>query len=167
MSTAAHTATLVPPLPPCHHVTTPPRHYAAAIAETNTPTPHHTTPRVTNCHHHRSSALVDGPENRIEQPYKACSAFTERKLGHYGGSPKVMQGGWFEEFIKLGFRWVVFLSPTHCPYGANWGNCLVMKHKPDEVRCGHLERLQYKKVWDAEESRCYVGARYRGHITTN
>ena len=127
--------------------------------------------RVTNCHHHRSSALVDGPENRIEQPYKACSAFTERKLGHYGGSPKVMQGaegGWFEEFIKLGFEWVVFLSPTHCPYGRNWGNCMVMKHKPDEVRCGHLERLQYKKVWDAEESRCYVGARYTcGHITTN
>jgi len=117
------------------------------------------------------STLVEDPENRIEQPYMAGSeVFATKKLGQYGGSPKVMQGaegGWFEEFIKLGFEWVVFLSPTHCPYGRNWGNCMVMKHKPDEVRCGNLERLQYKKVWDASESRCYVGARYGDHITVS
>lgn len=89
--------------------------------------------------------------------------FAKRKLGHYGGEPKVMRGGWFEGFIQLGFEWVVFLSPTHCPYGANWGNCIVMKHKPDEVRCGHLKGegcVQFKQVWDAQESRCYVGVRY-------
>ena len=135
------------------------------------PQSHHAT--AISVHHqyqnHRSSTseLVEGSDNRVEQPYMACSAFEERKLGHYGGAPKIMQGGWFEEFIHLGFEWVVFLSPTHCPYGANWGNCMVMKRKPDEVRCGHLARAQFKQVWDAQESRCYVGARYGNHITVS
>lgn len=38
------------------------------------------------------SALAEDSDNRIEQPYLACPAFEARKLGHYGGAPKVC--GW-------------------------------------------------------------------------
>jgi len=112
---------------------------------------------------------ADNEEDKIEPELKRNLApkFEAKKLGDYGGEPKVQQVPWFREFLDLGFRWIVFVNPASCPYGNNWGNCIVMKFRPDEVRCGHMECRSYRPPWEYEESRCYVGVRHGDRITVS
>ena len=37
---------------------------------------------------------------------------------------------WIKFFVDNGYNFLSFGNPTHCPYGENWGNCIISKKEP-------------------------------------
>lgn len=72
---------------------------------------------------------------------------------------------WLREFVKYGYNFIIFGNPTNCPYGKNWGNCIISKRKPTSGNIVQLNSQKiHKKTTDLVdkgdfESRCMV------HIT--
>ena len=77
--------------------------------------------------------------------------FTEKKLKENNGILSI-QNIWKSFFIENGYNYIVFGNPTECPWGSNWGNCIITKDKPLEAYI--LQMKSYgKEVFDAAESR--------------
>ena len=97
----------------------------------------------------------------IVQPYRASHEFTEKKMTQYGGKAKRASNVWLSFFKALGYEYVVFASPADCPFGANWGNCVVTKRKPEWAHAIHLP--SYGKLsMGAKESRCAIIVKFEG-----
>ena len=93
-------------------------------------------------------------DDTILQPYKACKKFTDKKIEDNKGV-KSVTGVWRDFFIKHGYNYIVFANPSECPWGENWGNCIITKMKPDEALV--LQMGSYGKLsFDAPESRSMV-----------
>ena len=48
---------------------------------------------------------------------------------------------WIKFFVDNGYNFLSFGNPTHCPYGDNWGNCIISKKEPK-----HSDRLQMTPI---------------------
>ena len=59
---------------------------------------------------------------------------------------------WKKFFIENGYNYILFANPTECPWGSNWGNCIITKTKPDKYDV--LQMGSYgKTAFDVPESR--------------
>ena len=78
---------------------------------------------------------------------------------------------WIKFFVDNGYNYLSFGNPTYCPYGENWGNCIISKKEPIT---SNIFQMESRKIHDnpdsnlvrkrlvsfkTEESRCMV------HIT--
>ena len=69
---------------------------------------------------------------------------------------------WIKFFVDNGYKYIIFGNPTECPYGKNWGNCIISKKRPRY--CGVLQMTPIKihnkttQLVDIgqKESRCMV-----------
>lgn len=94
----------------------------------------------------------------IKQPYMACQEFKEKKNKEYIDTDGIAQikGIWKDFFISEGYNYIIFANPSQCPYGQNWGNCIITKKKPEKgyvLQMGSYE----KKSFGVPESRSMVG----------
>jgi hypothetical protein len=77
----------------------------------------------------------------------------------------VLTNVWIKFFLDNGYNFIIFGNPTDCPYGKNWGNCIISKRKPTSCNIIQLDsRKIHKKTTDLVdkndvESRCML------HIT--
>jgi hypothetical protein len=77
----------------------------------------------------------------------------------------VLTNVWIKFFVDNGYNFIIFGNPTDCPYGKNWGNCIISKRKPTSCNIIQLDsRKIHKKTTDLVdkndvESRCMI------HIT--
>jgi hypothetical protein len=77
----------------------------------------------------------------------------------------VLNNVWINFFVDNGYNFIIFGNPTVCPYGKNWGNCIISKKEPKSGNIVQLKSLKkHKKPNDLVnendiESRCMV------HIT--
>ena len=77
----------------------------------------------------------------------------------------VLTNVWIKFFVDNGYNFIIFGNPTDCPYGKNWGNCIISKRKPTSCNIIQLDtRKIHKKTTDLVdkndvESRCML------HIT--
>lgn len=88
-------------------------------------------------------------------------------ISAYEGAPKFIQKKkettgilkdkkiWKKFFIENGYNYILFANPTECPWGTNWGNCIITKTKPDKYDI--LQMGSYgKTAFDVPESRNMV-----------
>jgi hypothetical protein len=77
----------------------------------------------------------------------------------------ILNNVWTNFFVNKGYNSIIFGNPTDCPYGKNWGNCIISKRKPTSCNIIQLDsRKIHKKTTDLVnkndvESRCML------HIT--
>ena len=90
-------------------------------------------------------------DDTITQPYKASKLFAEKKI-HDNNGPKSIKNKWKSFFLKQGYNYIVFANPAECPWGENWGNCIITKNKPLDAQV--LQMGSYgKEIFGAPESR--------------
>jgi hypothetical protein len=93
-------------------------------------------------------------DDNILQPYKASKKFSEKKMSDYNGI-KSVRDKWRSFFSKNGYKYIVFANPYECPWGENWGNCIITKEKPLDAYV--LQMGSYgKESFDEPESRSAV-----------
>ena len=86
-------------------------------------------------------------DDTIIGPYKSAKKFEDKKLDIYKGFKKV-KNIWKSFFMKNGYKYIIFANPTFCPWGENWGNCIIMKEKPEEtyiLQMGHYGKKGFGK----------------------
>lgn len=75
---------------------------------------------------------------------------------------KTLSNVWIETFTKMGYNYIIFGNPIDCPYGINWGNCIITKRKPNRAT---ILQMQPKTYTDdnffaanngEKESRCMI-----------
>ena len=72
----------------------------------------------------------------------------------------ILNNVWTNFFVNKGYNSIIFGNPTDCPYGKNWGNCIISKRKPTSCNIIQLDsRKIHKKTTDLVdkndiESRC-------------
>jgi hypothetical protein len=78
---------------------------------------------------------------------------------------------WIKFFVDNGYNYLSFGNPTLCPYGENWGNCIISKREPITSNIFQMESIKIHNNIDSnlvkkklvilgtKESRCMV------HIT--
>jgi hypothetical protein len=132
---------------------------------------------------------VDGFNHPMKESY---AKFTKTKRDAYKNEPKErkftkkcdddveidrvgnvsLNNVWIKFFVDNGYNYLSFGNPTFCPYGENWGNCIISKKKPES---SNIFQMETKKTHDEHsnlyrlnlveegtiESRCMV------HITMN
>lgn len=83
-----------------------------------------------------------------------------------------MENSWVSKFINLGFNFIIFGNPTHCPYGNNWGNCILTKNEPNYFEIHQMNKkcciktgplYGNKKFENVSESRCAAMIRINNH----
>lgn len=89
-------------------------------------------------------------DDTIITPFKGSSEYQEWKLKKQN---LVKQKNiWKKFFSENGYRYIVFANPTECPWGENWGNCIITKERPDSVDV--LQMKPYgKSMFGSLESR--------------
>ena len=93
-------------------------------------------------------------DDTISQPYEACKKFTEKKMAEYNGI-KSIKNKWQNFFLEHGYNYIVFANPTECPWGSNWGNCIITKTRPLDAYV--LQMGSYgKEAFEVPESRSAV-----------
>lgn len=119
----------------------------------------------------------------VLQPYNANKLFTTKKKEQHARESnenrndgitiedgiKKLTGKWIKDFITAGYRYIVFGNPTRCPYGKNWGNCIITKEKPGLAKIIHM--TSFKKHDGSNkfvekndiESRCLIHITISGH----
>jgi hypothetical protein len=77
---------------------------------------------------------------------------------------------WIAFFVDNGYNFILFGNPTMCPYGKNWGNCIISKKKPSASKILLMDDEGFIKSHekdtnlvdkDTKETRCMI------HITIN
>ena len=99
----------------------------------------------------------------IQQPYFACKQFTQKKNEEYKDTEGIRQVNdvWKNFFTEQGYQFIIFANPTECPFGLNWGNCIITKEQPEEGLV--LQMGSHKKEsFMAPESRSMVGIKLGG-----
>ena len=93
-------------------------------------------------------------DDTILQPYKAADKFSDKKLRDYNGI-KSVKDKWSSFLLKRGYKYIVFSNPYECPWGENWGNCIITKEKPLDAYV--LQMGSYGKIaFEKPESRSAV-----------
>ena len=104
--------------------------------------------------------LTQLQDDVIIQPYQACPNFTAKKNKNYAstGGTLQLENVWVSSMLGMGYRYAIFGNPTHCPYGTNWGNIVLMKNKPDFAAVYQLDAIKQhpESGWNCGESRCLV-----------
>ena len=101
--------------------------------------------------------INDINDDTIVQPYKAADKFSEKKLKDYNGI-KSVKDKWTSFFLKRGYKYIVFSNPYECPWGENWGNCIITKEKPLDAYV--LQMNSYgKTAFEKPESRSAVAVK--------
>jgi hypothetical protein len=62
---------------------------------------------------------------------------------------KTLTGQWIKNFIKMGYLYIIFGNPINCPYGINWGNCIITKQEPTSAK---ILQMQHKKTYNDDDS---------------
>ena len=93
-------------------------------------------------------------DDTISQPYKASKKFAEKKINVNKGVISI-KNKWKSFFIEQGYNYIIFANPTQCPWGENWGNCIITKDKPLEAYVLQMDSYG-KEIFDAPESRSMV-----------
>lgn len=101
-----------------------------------------------------ATGLQSLADDRITHPYLACAPFEAKKLAAYGGKEVVKHVQWRDFFLAQGYTHVFFASPADCPWGANWGNCMLTKERPRETKILHLPSYGKTVFQGIPESRC-------------
>lgn len=70
-------------------------------------------------------------DDSIVTPFKAVPEYQEWKLKKH--KLRKQKNIWKKFFSENGYRYIVFANPTECPWGENWGNCIITKERPDSV----------------------------------
>eukprot|EP00937_MAST-01D_sp_MAST-1D-sp2_P004139 g4139.t1 len=109
--------------------------------------------------------------SHIVQPYDGekqniFANFKGKKEGDYAdaGGKKASEFAWEASFYQLGYRFMIFGNPATCPWGANWGNLMVMKSRPSRFEVAELPPASGKRGFGGayDESRCAIGAEIDG-----
>ena len=94
----------------------------------------------------------------ITQPFHAAPEFTAKKNAQYkknGGKETCSVGRVWKNFFAQSYKFIVFCSPEHCPWGVNWGNCVISKCEPISATGIHLPAGK-KCNFGVLESRCAI-----------
>ena len=92
-------------------------------------------------------------DDTIISAYNAAPEFVEKKKNASGNLKE--KNVWKSFFIEKGYQYILFSNPTECPWGTNWGNCIITKFKPDNIDV--LQMGSYgKKAFNVPESRNMV-----------
>lgn len=86
---------------------------------------------------------IDITDDTIITPYKSSSEFKKKKIKQNGKILKE-KNIWKKFFLDNGYKYILFANPTECPYGENWGNCMILKKKPDFIDV--LQMKSYNKM---------------------
>ena len=104
--------------------------------------------------------LTQLQDDVIIQPYQACPNFTAKKNKDYAstGGTLQLENVWVSSMLGMGYKYAIFGNPTHCPYGTNWGNIVLMKNQPDFAAVYQLDAIKQhpESGWNCGESRCLV-----------
>lgn len=93
----------------------------------------------------------------IVMPYKGGKDYQKFKIAKMGVSKE--KKIWADFFKKNGYKYIVFANPTECPWGENWGNCIISKTRPDKVDV--LQMKPYgKSAFGSLESRNMISAKF-------
>ena len=92
-------------------------------------------------------------DDTIISPYKGAKQFEKKKKDTVGILKD--KNIWKKFFIDNGYNYILFANPTECPWGHNWGNCIITKTKPDFYDV--LQMKSYgKTAFEEPESRNMV-----------
>tara|TARA_Y100000741_G_scaffold335420_1_gene293369 strand:+ start:4372 stop:5466 length:1095 start_codon:yes stop_codon:yes gene_type:complete len=92
-------------------------------------------------------------DDTIISAYKGAPKFVEKKKN--SGAKLKEKNIWKSFFIEKGYKYILFSNPTECPWGTNWGNCIITKFKPDMFDVLQLGSYG-KTAFDVPESRSMV-----------
>jgi len=117
-----------------------------------------------------NGTLVELQENAtstIVQPHDGdniLEAFKEKKRNDYRELPsqqKATTWPWEARLWAMGYRYLIFANPATCPWGANWGNVMVMKSRPTQTEVRELGTAEGKRGFGTtyNESRNAIGAK--------
>jgi hypothetical protein len=115
---------------------------------------------------HNLSGYNNTDNDKVTQPYKAYEKFKKNKQdGHMrekekqtelgiginidDNSNKTLTDQWIKKFIAMGYRYIIFGNPINCPYGINWGNCIITKQEPTSAK---ILQMQHKKTYNDDDS---------------
>jgi len=102
--------------------------------------------------------------DKVTQPYKAYEKFKNNKQdGHKkekqtelgigididDSFDKTLTNNWINKFIEMGYLYIIFGNPINCPYGINWGNCIITKQEPTRAK---ILQMQHKKTYNDDNS---------------
>jgi len=128
---------------------------------------------------HKLSDYIDTDNDKVTQPYKAYEKFKNNKQdGHMKEKQKqtelgigididdsfnkTLTGEWIKNFIEMGYLYIIFGNPINCPYGINWGNCIITKQRPKSAIILQMQPKTYNDDEffaadkDETESRCMI-----------
>jgi hypothetical protein len=126
---------------------------------------------------HNLSDYLDN--DKVTQPYKAYEKFNIKKRQDHtrdkqkqtelgrgididDNSNKTLTDEWIKKFIEMGYLYIIFGNPINCPYGINWGNCIITKQEPTSAKILQMQPKTYNddKFFaadkDEKESRCMI-----------
>tara|TARA_Y200000002_G_scaffold338556_1_gene307991 strand:+ start:1106 stop:2152 length:1047 start_codon:yes stop_codon:yes gene_type:complete len=86
-------------------------------------------------------------DDTIIGPYEGAKQFEIKKIELYNGYKKI-KGVWKSFFLNNGYKYIVFGNPKYCPWGNNWGNCIITKKKPEYafvLQMGHYGKKEFGK----------------------
>jgi hypothetical protein len=105
--------------------------------------------------------LQSPSEDIVQQPYKAYKTFTEKKK-----TVASLDNTWIETFKGLGYNYVIFANPRRCPYGKNWGNCIISQDKPISAKVVQMTPIKKHSpsalaAQDDPETRCMIHVEFK------
>lgn len=109
--------------------------------------------------------LQSPSEDIVQQPYKAYKKFTEKKnndhMKAYKTTVASLDNIWIKMFKELGYNYVIFANPRRCPYGKNWGNCIISQDKPISAKVVQMTPIKKHSPstmadQDDPETRCMI-----------
>jgi hypothetical protein len=75
---------------------------------------------------------------------------------------KTLTGQWIKKFIDMEYEYIIFGNPINCPYGINWGNCIITKQEPTSAKILQMQPKIYNDDVSFQanngetESRCMI-----------
>jgi hypothetical protein len=92
----------------------------------------------------------------VTQPYSAYEKFKTKKQADHKKEKetelgididdsfnKTLTGEWIKKFIEMEYEYIIFGNPINCPYGINWGNCIITKQEPTSAKILQMKPKTY------------------------
>lgn len=104
-------------------------------------------------------------EDKVEQPYRAYNKFTNNKMEKNKNEVLTLENVWIAFFKEQGYKYIIFANPRRCPYGKNWGNCIISKQEPISAKIVQMTPIKIHELSamaDAgdPETRCMIHAEF-------